>query len=373
MGKQLFGYSLLEDQEYILEQITELAEQEKADAVLIAGDLYDRSVPAGAAVLVMNRFLTGLAKRGIAVLAISGNHDSPERIHYLSDLMEKEHVYMQGIFTDPVRQVTLEDDFGPVHFYLMPFARPAQMCAALGTEGLSCGECVEEAVKRLPLCPKERNVLLIHQFVIGGGPEAWLKEEEGELSLGGIDGVPADIFQDLDYVAMGHIHRPQKLGRETIRYAGSPLCYSFSEVKYTKSVPVVELGRKGEAAVRLCPLVPKREMAVLKGTMGELTSGEMPEENRERYLQIILQEDGELLDPMQTLRQYYPRVMQILFQRSMTERETEKITAGELKQTGPEELFRRFYEDVSGREFTAEKRQVMKDILREIREEEQER
>ena len=258
LGKSLLEAPLLEDQRYILHQITALAVENRVDAVLIAGDVYDRSIPPAEAVELLDEFLNDLSGQGIAVLAVSGNHDSPERLDFGSRLFAGRGVHIAGRYDGAVRRVTLEDEYGPVHMYLLPFLRPAVVNARLGCAAANTDEAVRAALAvsppdpGLPEPPEERSLLIAHQFVCAGGRDPELCESD-TVSVGGSDRVDVSCFDGFDYVALGHLHRAQRIGRDTVRYAGSPLKYSLSETRHVKSVPLVTLGRKGEVAAELQP------------------------------------------------------------------------------------------------------------------------
>ena len=285
LGKRLKEFSLLEDQKYILEQILSLTEEHRPDAVVIAGDVYDKSVPSAEAVELFDDFLTRMAKLQTPVLIISGNHDSPERIAFGADLMTGSGIYMSPVYDGTVRKVTLKDELGPVDFYLLPFIKPVHVRKALGvdetaTENEAAADAgadskfpeiktytqaMEAAIQQMQVDTTGRNVLITHQFVTNA-----IRSESEEISVGGSDNVDASVFAPFDYVALGHLHGPQWVDRETVRYCGSPLKYSFSEVDQEKSVTVVEMKGKGCVNIGTLPLKPLREMRKLKGAYNDL-------------------------------------------------------------------------------------------------------
>ena len=262
LGKRLKEYSLLEDQAYILKRILQIIDDEAPDGVMIAGDVYDKSSPSAEAVSLFDDFLSRLAKRRLKVFVISGNHDSPERIAFGGRIMGEQGVYLSPVYDGEIKPITLHDDYGPVHLYLLPFIKPQHVRRFHeDRENMSYTEALQCVIDDMQVNAAERNVLITHQFVTGAA-----RSESEEISVGGSDNVDASVFAPFDYVALGHIHSPQTCGSPTIRYCGTPLKYSFSEAKDKKSVTVVELRQKGEVEVRAVELLPKRDMVELKGT-----------------------------------------------------------------------------------------------------------
>ena len=256
IGKRVNEFSMLEDQKYILEQILSLVRDEQADGVFLAGDLYDKAVPPAEAVRVLDEFLTRLAGMGVPVFAVSGNHDSAERVAFGARLLSGRGVYLSPVYDGHVERVCLTDDYGEVRVYLLPFVRPAVVRHVFEEEEIgSYQDAVRAAVEHMEVEPSVRNVLVAHQFVTGAA-----RCESEEILVGGLDNVDASVFDDFDYVALGHIHSPQHVGRETVRYCGTPLKYSFSEAEQEKSVTVVELREKGRSEIRKIPLKPLRDM-----------------------------------------------------------------------------------------------------------------
>ncbi|WP_343209763.1 exonuclease SbcCD subunit D [Anaerolentibacter hominis] len=362
IGKNVNGFSMLPEQEYVLDQILNIVKEENVDGVLLAGDLYDRPVPSAEAVTLMDRFLTALSGFGVFVIAISGNHDSPERIQYMSGMLKEQRMYLNGRFQVPMEKITLEDGYGPVHFYLLPFARPAVMAACMGTEDKTCGACVKSLLERTSLNEKERNIIVLHHFVTGGGDI--VEEMEGELALGGTESVDVHFFDRFDYVAMGHIHRGQRLIRETVRYAGSPLKYSFSEEGHTKRAVLITLKDKGNAEIHFHELMPRHDLRSIRGRLSDLIDPEIVKlADPADYLKVTLTDDTALLEPMKSLRAVYPNVMQLVLERTLTEGGGSRLTAGEVRRRTPKEMFREFYTGVCGQEFTEEKEALLDELL----------
>ncbi len=337
---------MLEDQKYVLKQIETIAVAEKVDALLIAGDIYDRSIPAAEAVEVLDKFLTSLLAKKIAVIMISGNHDSPERVSFANKILEKQGLYIAGTYEEEVRRVTLEDEAGKVNFFCLPFFKPAHVDAS------SSGEAVAKKIAGLEadFNKKERNVLLTHFFVTGSNGEMpQLSDSESSVNVGGLDNVSASIFGGFDYVALGHIHKYQKIGEGHIYYSGSPVKYSFSEAKGNKYINLVTMGVKGEISVEMRELEPLHDMRVIKGKLAELLepSVVMAADSKD-YIQAILTDEVELMDPIGSLRSAYPNVMQIVLERKQGQGEVSSSVQASMKEKSIEELFGEFYEMVKG-------------------------
>ena len=268
LGKRLNEFNLLEDQDYILRVILGLLDEEKPDAVLLAGDIYDKAVPSAEAVQLFDFFLRRLAERGLQVFVISGNHDSPERIAFGSRLMDPSGIHMSPVYDGAVRPISLRDEWGEVKVYMLPFLKPAHVRRFFPEAEIgSYTDAMRTVIEAMDVDPAARNLLVTHQFVTGAA-----RSESEEISVGGTDNVDASVFDRFDYVALGHIHSPQSVERESLRYCGTPLKYSFSEARQEKSVTVVELGRKGELRLRTLPLTPLRDMRELRGSYMELTA-----------------------------------------------------------------------------------------------------
>ena len=341
IGKRVNEFSMLEDQKYILAQILGIVKDEQPDGVILAGDIYDKAVPPAEAVQVFDHFLTELSRLGTAVFLISGNHDSAERLAFGSRLMRESRVFSAPVYDGKITSVCLEDSWGEVWIHLLPFLKPATVRHVYENESADTSEeAVATALSHLNLDPQKRNVLAAHQFVTG----ASLSESE-ELAVGGLDQIRAELFEPFDYVALGHIHSPQQVGRETIRYCGTPLKYSFSEAGQQKSVTVAELREKGNIQVRTIPLKPLHDMRRLRGTYLEVTAKSFYEQfDREDYVQITLTDEEDVPDGMQKLRVVYPNLMRLEYDNKRT-REGRLIEAVEkLEEKSGLELFEEFYE-----------------------------
>lgn len=366
IGKTVNDFSMLEDQRHILRQILQLASEKRVQAILIAGDIYDRSIPPAEAVGVLDDFLTRCAKEKISVLCIAGNHDSPERISFAEKLLEKQEIYMAGSYSNPPRRVRMEDEYGAVDFVLLPFVKPAM--AEAGSS--------KEAVGRLLQADRDaeeknagakRKVLLTHFFITDGDRLPELSDSETTVNVGGLDNVEAALFADFDYVALGHIHKPQQIGERKVYYAGSPLKYSFSEWKQTKGVNLVELGEKGSVCVEQLPLKPLREMRVIQGKLEDLISQPVIQAaDREAYIQARLTNEEELIDPIGTLRTVYPNIMQLILCKNEKQMSGEYETKIVRRRKSTSELFADFYQLVKEEEIDEERLQIVTEVCTEL-------
>ncbi len=368
LGKYVLEVSMIEDQRAILRSVLQAAVDNKVDAVLIAGDIYDRSVPPAEAVNVLDEFLCELNRAGIAVLAVSGNHDSPERLDFASRLLAERGVHIAGRYDGQVPCVTLKDEFGPVHVYLLPFLKPVMVRTALEEEVSTTDEAVRAALRGLPLDSNERNILVAHQFVCAAGQAPETCDSE-MVSVGGSDNVDVSCFDGFDYVALGHLHGAQRMGRETVRYAGSPLKYSLSEVRQHKSMPLVTMGPKGEIEYTLLPLVPLHDLRRLRGGLDELlTAGRAHPEDCEDYIYAVLT-DETVLDPAGHLRMVYPNLMHVELEAAQR-RLSEEAIVDPLTQKSEGELFQAFYEQVHGNPLSQEQCTLLDEVIAKVKREE---
>lgn len=345
IGKRVNEFSMIEDQKYILSRIIEIADEEHSDGVLIAGDVYDKPVPSAEAVQLFDWFLTKLAGRGKKVFIISGNHDSPERIAFGAQLMSGRDVYVSPVYDGNAAKITLHDEYGELFVYLLPFIKPAAVRHALEEEqGENLPESYHDAVKlaveRMGVDAGARNILVAHQFVTGAG-----RCDSETVSVGGIDNVDAEIFDLFDYTALGHIHSPQSIKQEKVRYCGTPLKYSFSEADQEKSVSVVELKEKGNVKLHTVSLLPLHDLQKIRGTYLEVSARSFYENiNTEDYIQITLTDEEDVPDSLLKLRIIYPNLMQLLYDNSRTRQNQQIEAAAEMEQKSELELFEEFYE-----------------------------
>lgn len=341
LGKRVNGFSMLEDQAHILRQILAILDDEQPDGVLIAGDVYDKSVPSVEAVELLDGFLTELRARGVPVLLISGNHDSPERLAFGGRVMDSCGIHISPVYDGALAPVTLQDAFGPVHVWLLPFVKPAHVRRWFPDADIeSYTDAMAEAVAHMDIDTAARNVLVTHQFVTGGA-----RSGSEELSVGGTDNVDSGVFAPFDYVALGHLHGAQHIGRETIRYAGSPLKYSFSEARQHKSVTVVTLGEKGDVQVRTVALTPLRELREIRGSYDELTARSFYEHTtyRSDYLHLILTDEQDVFDAISRLRTIYPYLMTLDYDNARTRAAGGMSVPAETERRTPPELFEALY------------------------------
>ena len=368
IGKRVNEFSMLEDQSYILSQILAVIEKEQPDCVIVAGDIYDKPVPSAEAVQIFDEFLTRLAEMKIPGLMISGNHDSAQRLSFGARLMKETGIYFSHVYDGTLQKVEFCDEYGGVDIYLLPFIRPSIVRHVLPEEETeSYQDAVRIALKHVELETSHRNILAAHQFVTGAS-----RCESEEVSVGGMDQIEVSLFDTFDYVALGHIHSPQSVGRETVRYCGTPLKYSFSEADQEKSVTVAELKEKGEVEIRTIPLVPLRDMRKIKGTYLEVTAKAFYEGTNTRdYIQITLTDEEDIPDGMQKLRAIYPNLMRLEYDNKRT-RESREITgAEELKEKSAQELFEEFYELQNNQPVSSEQKQFLQKLIRDIQEGEQ--
>ena len=358
IGKRVNEISMIEDQEYILLQILRIIDDEKADAVLIAGDVYDKSVPSAEAVTLFDDFLCRLAGRKIPVLIISGNHDSPERLAFGNRLLELGGIHISPVYDGGIQSVTLTDEHGEAVFWLLPFIKPAHVKRFYPDSGIeSYTDAVRVALEKMEIDFAKRNVLLTHQFVTGASTC-----ESEEISVGGSDNVDASVFEGFDYVALGHIHGPQNIGSNKIRYCGTPLKYSFSECGHHKSVTVVNLGKKGELQLQLRPLTPRHDLRQLRGAFEEIHQGAPSDD----YLHIVLTDEEDVPEAVGKLRLVYPNLMKLSYDNTRTR--TNQIIDGavDVQRKSPLELFDELYELQNNQPMSEQQRSFTRELIESI-------
>ena len=364
LGKRVNEFSMIDDQRHVLDQILCVIDAERPDAVLIAGDVYDKPVPTAEAVALLDWFLVELSGRELQVFVISGNHDSAERMAFGGRLMEQSGVHLAPVYDGTVARWTLTDEHGPVHLYLLPFVKPVHVRRCFPEwEIETYTDAVAAAVEAMDVDPAARNVLVTHQFVTGAA-----RCESEEVSVGGSDNVDASVFDKFDYVALGHLHGPQTVGRETVRYCGTPLKYSFSEVHHKKSVTVVELGEKGTVTVRTVPLTPRRDLVELRGTYEEVTRRDFYEGTGygDSYVHITLTDEEDVPDALGKLRLIYPYLMKLDYDNQRTHAAGVGDEGGDLQRRSPMELLEEFYELQNGQPMGQEQRQFARQLMERI-------
>lgn len=378
IGKRVNEFSMLEDQEYILKEILGIIDDEQPDGVIIAGDVYDKSVPSEEAVKLLDSFLTSLAKRKLQVYIISGNHDSAAKLAFASSLIDLSGIHISPVYDSAqiatmgdglVRPYKLEDGKGQVaNIYMLPFVKPAMVRAVFPDEADDIKDYTDAchvAVEHMDVDEKVTNILVAHQFVTGA------VRSESEENVGGLDNVDVSVFDSFDYVALGHIHGPQKVGRETVRYCGTPLKYSLSEANHTKSVTVVDIPENKKIEIRTVPLVPMHELREVKGTFDELMDRRNYEGTAvDDYLYVVLTDEDDVPDALGKLRTVYPNVMKLGYDNTRT-RVTQTIDDGAvLEGKKPIDLFGELYEKQNNQEMSDEQRSFVQDIIDSIWKEE---
>lgn len=370
IGKRVNEFSMLEDQEYILRQILKTADKEQVEAVLIAGDVYDKQVPSAEAVRLFDWFLTQLNSRKLPVFVIGGNHDSVERLSFGAQIMEESGVYLTQSYDGKVVPVRLEDEYGPVNLWMLPFLKPAMVKRFFPEQDIvTYQDALETVIGNMELNREERNLLIAHQFVTGavtGG-----SEDSVEVFVGGVENVDASVFADFDYVALGHIHRAQSAGGEQIRYSGTPLKYSFSEIRHEKSVTIAELKEKGSLTVHQEPLKPLHDMREIRGSYEELVLRENYRgTDLEDYLHVILTDENDIPDVIGRLRSIYPNIMKLDYDNQRTRRNQELMKEEAAVEQSPMELLGQFFSQQNNQEMSPEQTEYARTLMETIRKEE---
>ena len=365
LGRRLKEISLLDDQAFILERILELVDMEQPQAVVIAGDVYDKTVPPAEAVTLLDSFFCALAKRRMPTLIVSGNHDSAERLAFGGRLLEGCGIHLSPVYDGNVAPVTLADEHGEVDFWLLPFLKPIHIRHCFPEEeALTYTDACRAALSRLAIDPTRRNVLVTHQFVTG----AQVCESEEAIHVGGTDNVDASVFEGFDYVALGHIHGPQNIGSSRIRYCGTPLKYSFSEADHHKSVTVVELDGEGGVNLRLLPLIPKHDLRVLRGSFAQLTDQDYWKNTvTDDYLHIVLTDEEDIPEAVSRLDAIYPNILHLSYDNTRTRTEADTDTA-DTAELPPLELFDALYVRFNGQPMSDVQRSFVSDLIEKIRE-----
>ncbi len=384
IGKVVNNFTMLEDQKYVLTQMVDIVKEQKIQAFIIAGDVYDRPIPSAEAVSVFHWFIQKLHETGVTILCISGNHDSPERLSFAHEILGEHGVYFAGTYEDKCMQVTLQDEHGPVVFTLMPFVKPALLQENSSQEAVehmlhdtfekkqmtNVSEAERPENKRT--LDAGRQLLVTHYFVTNAGRAPELSDSESHVAVGGLDNVDASVFAPFHYTALGHIHKPQNMYKENSKqnpvvYAGSPLAYSFSECTQEKSVVLVDLDKEGCSRIERIPLKPLHRMRKIKGQLEDLISPSLEEHlDQEDYLQVTLTNEEELIDPIGTLRSVYPNVMQLIFDKKEKESAGEFTAVETVSRKTPGELFEDFYSLIREKEMDEARKHVIEDIIKEL-------
>ena len=368
LGKRVNGFSMLDDQRYILQEILHIIDREAPDGVLIAGDVYDKSVPPAEAVALLDEFLVELSRRRLQVYLISGNHDSPERLAFGGRLMSQSGVHVAPVYDGRIVSFTQQDQYGSVEIFLLPFLKPAHVRRFFPDDSIdSYTDALRTVLSHAAVPTDKRTVLVTHQFVTGAS-----RCDSEDISVGGSDNVDAAVFAPFDYVALGHIHNPQSAGAPHIRYCGTPLKYSFSEAAHEKSFTVVELREKGTVDIRTIPLKPLRDMAELRGTYESLTFRGFYEGTTypQDYLHITLTDEEDIPDAVSKLRVIYPNLMQLSYDNARTRAGVLAAPTEQTTQKTPLELTEAFYEGQNGQPMNDAQREFLRGLMERIWEEE---
>lgn len=367
LGKRVNEFSMLEDQRYILNQILDIVEEEAVEVVMICGDVYDKGIPPVDAIELLDDFLWKLAEKDCRTLMISGNHDSGDRLGFGKHLFQNSNLFIASQFSGEIEKITIPCGNLPVNFYMLPFVKPVIVNQSLGIHTQSYQECLRYLIEHTKIDPEEMNLLMAHQFVTAGKENPELSDSETS-SLGGIDNVDYRIFDPFDYVALGHIHKPQAMGRPQVRYSGSILKYSFSEIRKEKEVVMLHIEENKKMEMSFRKLKPLRDMREIKGTIRQLMEGEIKLGNQEDYMQVTLTDEEEILDAIGKVRTVFPNVMQICLENRRYARQ-QQIRAEEqdILHQDPLQLFAEFYKMQNNIELEEEEAEKIKTIFEEVR------
>lgn len=366
IGKRVNGFSMIEDQKFVFEQVYNVIENEKIDGIIMAGDIYDKPVPSAEAVKLFDEMLTRLVSINLPIFVISGNHDSAERIGFGSDILSAAKVYMSRVYNGNLQKIELEDDYGKINVYLLPFIKPATVKNIYKeAEIKDYDDALECVLSQEKIDETKRNVIVSHQFVTGA-----TRSESEEVSVGGLDNVSVENYEAFDYVALGHIHRAQQMGRESARYAGTLLKYSFSEEKHNKSMTIVDLKEKGNIEIKEIPVKPLHDLKTIKGKFSKITSEEFYKElKKEDYYRAVLTDEDDILNAIGKLKSIYPNLMSMEYDNTRTRSYSvvDNVETGETK--SPLDYFEEFFEKQNGRKMSEKQRNYLLEILGEAREE----
>ena len=369
LGKVIQEQSLLEDQKYMLNEIIKKLQEENVETILISGDVYDRSIPQTDAIDLLDYFLNILIKDlKKQVFIISGNHDSKERLGFGNKIFENDGLFISSKYEGKIKKVELQDEYGKLNIYMLPFIKPIEVKKYFNDESLSYDETIKKIIEKEDIDESQRNIILTHQFVTAIGEEVERTESE-VLTLGGTDNVDISNYNKFDYVAIGHVHRPQRIGRDTARYAGTMLKYSFSEVNHKKTMPIIDFKEKGNIDIKLVELKPLRDMREIKGPIEKLIEN-YEEENGKDYIRAIITNEEPVYDAIGQLRRIYPNVLKLEVQNSKIlsniEFKTENLQ--KVKSKSEVELFNEFYKFQNNIELNVEQKNLIQEVVKEIKE-----
>lgn len=361
LGKRVNEFSMIEDQTYILNEIINIIDEQKPKVIILAGDIYDKPIPPAEAVELFDDFLYKLSKRNLYVFIISGNHDSAERIAFGSRLFDKSGIYLSPVYNGKILPISVDDECGDINFYMLPFIKPVHVRRFFPDASISTyTDALNAVITDMDIDNTKRNILITHQFVTGSS-----RTESEDVSVGGTDNVDADIFKDFDYVALGHIHRSQSCGSEYIRYCGTPLKYSFSESKDTKSITVIDIKEKGDIKLDFIPLTPLRDMVEIKGSYNELMLKSFYENTSlpTNYVHITLTDEDDIPDVITKLRVIYKNIMKLDYDNQRTRKSSEINLINTVDSMSPLELFDTFYEIQNGKHLSDAQRVFLENII----------
>jgi exonuclease SbcD len=367
LGKRVNEMSMIEDQKYILDQIITLIKEESVGIVLLCGDIYDKSIPTIEAIHLLDEFLDQLSKMAIKVLMISGNHDSIDRLSFGKSLFTRSNLYIASQFENEIEKITVKENGITVNFYMLPFVKSAYISHIFQLQTDSYEECFRYLIEHTKIDEEETNILLSHQFVTANKKNPELSDSETS-SLGGIDNIDFHIFDPFDYVALGHIHKPQAMGREMVRYAGSILKYSFSEIHMDKKATILTIDAKKEISLSFHPLKPLRDMREIECSLEELLKKQCEIGKQEDYMHVILTDEEQILDAIGKVRTIYPNVMQISFKnrRHMKQLESAQIKEDQISDQSPAELFEQFYKMQNHIDLDEKRLQLVLSVFEEV-------
>lgn len=363
LGKRLDEVSFFEDQQYVLAQILEIIDEEKPQGVLISGDIYDKSAPSAEAMSLFDEFLYKISQRDIDAYIISGNHDSADRLAYANRIMSKSGIHISNRFSGKMEKYEASDEFGKLNIYMLPFVKPVMVREYCDAEIVTCTDAVMEVIKAEKVNTAERNVLLAHQYVIGAQ-----RSDSEEMIIGGADSVEERAFEDFDYVALGHIHRPQNVS-ERIRYCGTPLKYSFSEHRDEKSVTIVELREKGDLKISTRALKPMRDLIQLEGSFEQVTEPEFYEGKNyeEAYVKIVLTDEDFVPDAMNKLRKIYHNILSLDYDNIRSRHNTKIMASSDIENKDTSEYFVELFEAQNNKPMNERQEEIVSQLLAEIR------
>lgn len=361
IGKRVNGFNMIEDQRFALDNILKLAEDENVELVMIAGDVYDVTVPSSEAMNLFDHFITSLSQKGLKTLIIAGNHDSPERLSFAKGLIEDKGIYISKIFNNDIEKIVLEDEYGPINFYLLPFIKPIHVKKYYPEIKIDDFQtALSLVIGEMQIEKLQRNIILSHQFIVGA-----TTSESEELYLGGLESISVDIYEDFDYVAMGHLHKRQSFRAGMVRYPGSLLKYSQSEANYIKKITILDVKEKGGIEIIEKDIEYLRDMRNIKDFFNNIIEKSVNDDHRDDYIHITLYDEDEILDAISRLREVYPNIMSIRYENKRTEKE-KKIIGNINKSKNPFDLFNEFYEYRNNNKLDDKKSEIIKSLIEDV-------